>query len=187
MMLSGGVAVNSVQFEMESWTVARRAFAVKSFYKNDDCYVAAQREFRKKFGIHRNSKVPSAHAIKTWVNKFEETGSTVKKKGGTVKTVRTPQNIDAVGASFETKSSPVGCASFQETGTVRKQCQAFFTLGFALRIQEEISRIPVDVLRTVTSSVHDRLAECEQRNGGHLENVTSEMKCVCVCVMFQDH
>jgi len=40
MMLPGGVAVNSVQFEMESWTGAKRAFAVKSFYKNDS-YVAA--------------------------------------------------------------------------------------------------------------------------------------------------
>ena len=100
-MLPGGVAVNSVQFETESWTGAQRAFAVKSFYKNDDSYVAAQREFRKKFGIHRNSKVPSAHAIKTRVNNFGETGSTVKKKGGSVRTVRTPQNIDAVRASFE--------------------------------------------------------------------------------------
>jgi len=93
--------VNSVQFEMESWTGAERAFAVKSFYKNNDSYVAAQREFRKKFGIHRNTKVPSAHAIKTWVNNSEETGSTVKKKGGSVKRVRTPQNIDAVRPSFE--------------------------------------------------------------------------------------
>jgi len=45
--------------------------------------------------------VPSAHAIKTWVNNFEGTGSTVKKKGGSVKTVHTLQNIDAVRASFE--------------------------------------------------------------------------------------
>ena len=45
MMLPGGVAVNSVQFEMESWTDAQRAFAVKSFCKNNDSYVAAQREF----------------------------------------------------------------------------------------------------------------------------------------------
>ena len=86
--------------------------------------------------------------------------------------------------------SPVSCASFKETGTVRKQCQAYFTLGFALRIQEEISRIPVDVLHRAMSSVHDRLAECEQRNGRHLEDVTSEIMC-CVfflfCVMFQDH
>jgi len=64
-MLPCGVAVNSVQFEMESWAGAQRAFAVKSCYKNNDSYVAAQSEFRKKFWIHRNSKVPSAHAIKT--------------------------------------------------------------------------------------------------------------------------
>ena len=31
------------------------------------------------------------------------------------------------------------------------------------------------------SSDHDRLAECEQRNGGHLEVVTSGMMC---CVFF---
>jgi len=89
-MLPGGVAVNSVQFETDSWNGAQRAFAVKSFYENKDSYVPVQREFRKKFGIHRNSKVPSAHAIQTWVNNCEETGSTVKKKGGSVKTVRTP-------------------------------------------------------------------------------------------------
>jgi hypothetical protein len=79
-MLPGGVAVISIQFEMESWTGAQRAFAVKSFYKNNDSYVADQHEFRKKFGIHRNSKVPSAHAIKTWINNSVETGSTVKRK-----------------------------------------------------------------------------------------------------------
>ena len=83
-MLPSGLAVNSVQFEMESWTGAQCAFAVKSFYKNKGSFVAAQREFRKKFGIHRNSKVPSAHDIKTWANNFEETGSTVKKKGCSV-------------------------------------------------------------------------------------------------------
>jgi hypothetical protein len=42
MMLPGGVALNSVQFEMDSWTGAQRAFAVKSFYKHNDRYVDAQ-------------------------------------------------------------------------------------------------------------------------------------------------
>jgi hypothetical protein len=79
-----------------SWTGAQCAFAIKSFYKNNDTYVAAECEFHKKFGIHRNSKVPSAHAIKMWVNSFEETGSAVKKKDGSVKTDRTTQNTDAV-------------------------------------------------------------------------------------------
>ena len=101
MMLPGGVAVNSVQFEMESWTGAQRAFAVKSFYKSNDSYVAARREFSQEIrDSSKEYKVPSAHVIKTWVNNFEETGSTVKKKDGSVKTVRTPQDIGAVRASF---------------------------------------------------------------------------------------
>jgi hypothetical protein len=46
---------------MEPWTEAQRAFAVKAFYKNGDSLVMAQRELRR---------VPSAHAIKTWVQNF---------------------------------------------------------------------------------------------------------------------
>ena len=74
---------------MEPWTGAQRAFAVKAFYKYGDSFVIAKREFRREFGIHRNPAVPSAHAIKTLVRNFEATGSTLKKKGGCVKTRRT--------------------------------------------------------------------------------------------------
>jgi hypothetical protein len=55
--------------------------------------VITQHEFQRQFGIHRNCAVPSAHAMKTWVWNYEATGSTLKKKGGSVKTVRTPENI----------------------------------------------------------------------------------------------
>ena len=156
---------------------AQHASAVKSCYKNNDSYVAAQREFRKKLGIHRNSKVPSAHAIKTWINNFEETGSTVKKKGGSVKTVRTAQNIDDVRASFEQIPRRLAVRLSKKLGLSESSVRHIFTLGFALRIQEQISRIPVDVLRRAMSSVHGWFAECEQRNGGHLEDATSGMMC----------
>ena len=72
---------------MEPWTGAQRAFAVKAFYKNSDSFVIAQREFRREFGIHCSRAVPSTHAIKTWVRNLEATGSTLKKKGGSVKSV----------------------------------------------------------------------------------------------------
>jgi transposase len=77
---------------MEPWTGAQRALAVKAFYKNGDSFVIVRREFRREFGIHRNRAVPSAHVIKTWVRNFEATGSTLKKKGGIVKIIRTPEN-----------------------------------------------------------------------------------------------
>ena len=94
--------------------------------------------------------MPSAHAIQTWVNNFEETGSTVKKKGGSVKTVRTPQNIDAVRASFE-QSPRRSAVRHSKKRTVREQCQAYFTLGFALRIQEEISRMGDEYTELITA------------------------------------
>jgi len=143
MMLPGGVAVNSVQFEMESWAGAQSAFAVKSFYKNNDSYVAAQREFRKKFGNHRNSKVPSAHAIKTWVNNFEEIDSTVKKEGGSVKTVRTPRNTDAVRASFEQSPGPSAVCHSKKLrmseSSVRRILNFDLHCGYRKRFQESRS------------------------------------------------
>jgi hypothetical protein len=85
---------------VESWTGAQHAIAVKAFYKNGQSFVIAQREFRRDFGIHRN-RVPSAYAINTWVPNFEATGSTLKKKGGSVKTARTPEKIALVREAIE--------------------------------------------------------------------------------------
>jgi hypothetical protein len=64
-------------------------------------FVIAQREFRRRFGIHRNRIVPSAHAIKTRVRNFEATGNALKKKGGCVNTARTPKNIAVVKDAIE--------------------------------------------------------------------------------------
>jgi len=145
MMQPGGVAVNSVQFEMELWTGAHRAFAVKSFYKNNDSYFAAQREFRMKFGIHQNSTVPSAHAIKTWVNNFEGTGSTVKKKGGSVKTVRTAQNVDTVRASFEQSPRRSAVCHSKKLGlsecSVRRIVHLDLHCGYRKRFQDPGRRV----------------------------------------------
>jgi len=89
---------------MQPWTGAQSAFAVNTFYKNGDSFVIAPCVFRIEFGIHRNRAVPSAHAIKTWVRNFEVTGSTLKKKGGSVKTVHTPENIAVVREANERNS-----------------------------------------------------------------------------------
>ena len=100
----------SVLVAMEPWTGAQCAFALKAFYKNGDSFVTTQREFRRKFGIHCNRAVPSAHAIKTWVGNFEATGSTLKKEGGSVKTVRTAEDIAVVREAIE--RSPHHSADF---------------------------------------------------------------------------
>jgi transposase len=65
---------------MEQWSGPERAFAVSVYYRNGDSVIAAQRVFRHHYEIPPRGKVPSAHAIRTWVRNFEETGSALKKK-----------------------------------------------------------------------------------------------------------
>jgi hypothetical protein len=86
---------------LESWTGAQRAFVVTAFYKNGDSFVIAQRVFLGEFGIYRSRAVPLAHAMKTRVRNFEATGSTLKKKDGSVKTVPTPENIVVLREAIE--------------------------------------------------------------------------------------
>ena len=94
---------------MELWTGAQRAFAVKAFYKIGDSFLIAQHEFQREFGIHRNRAVPSARAIKTWVRNFKATSSTLKKKGGSVKAVRTLENIVVVREAIERSPNHSAC------------------------------------------------------------------------------
>lgn len=80
---------------MEQWTKQHRAFAVKAFYQTGS-YVAAQRRFRAHFELNRNRPVPSVNSIKSWVTNFENVGETTRKRGGSTRSVRTPENIEHV-------------------------------------------------------------------------------------------
>jgi hypothetical protein len=117
---------------MESRTGAQRAFAVKAFYKNDDGFVIAQREFRREFGIHRNRAVPLAHVINTWVRNFEATGSTLKKKGGSVKTIRTPENIAGMRDAIERIHTVLRVGTRCHSGCLKPGFDGFYTATFLL-------------------------------------------------------
>lgn len=82
--------------EMDRWTGEHRGYAVKAYYTNGESLVKTRRAFRRHFNIPRNRPVPSDKAIRSWINNLEQTGSTSKKRGGSAKTVRTPQNIATV-------------------------------------------------------------------------------------------
>lgn len=81
---------------MERWSSAQRAYAVKAYYKNADSVVGAQRAFCREFNLPPQAPVPSRKAILLWVKNFEATASTTKKRGGSTKTIRTPENINRV-------------------------------------------------------------------------------------------
>ena len=92
----------------------------------------AQREFRREFWIHRNHAVPSTHAIKTWVRNLAATGSTLKKKGGSVKIVRTPENIAVVRDAIERIHTVLRVATLCHSGCLKPGFDGFYTTTFLL-------------------------------------------------------
>jgi hypothetical protein len=108
----------------------------------------AQREFRREFGIHRNRAVPSAHAIKTWVRSFKAISSTLKKKGGSVKTVRAPENIAVVREAVEEVHTVLRVATMCHSGCLKP--------AFSVRriLHKDLHFCPYKI--QVTHALHER-------------------------------
>lgn len=73
--MAGNYTLRAILVTMERFTGQQRAFCVKQFYKNNDSYVTVRRLFRIEYGLRRVCECPSVNLIKTWVQKFELTGS----------------------------------------------------------------------------------------------------------------
>jgi hypothetical protein len=69
----------SISVAMERWSVEHRAFAVETFFKNNDSVIATQRIFCWHFNIHQNDGIPSRNTVLLWVKNFRETASAVKR------------------------------------------------------------------------------------------------------------
>lgn len=111
---------------------AQRAFAIKAFYENNDSVEAARREFRWNFNSGRHNRVPSAHAINTWLGNFDQTGSALKKKPSRgVWIVQTPDNIETVWAAvIRSPRHSIHChvvsLQFHRSSVQRKLSQALY-------------------------------------------------------------
>jgi hypothetical protein len=87
----------SISVAMECWSAEHHAFAVETYFKNNDSVVVTQRIFRQHFNIHRNDSVPSHSTLVLWVRNFRETASATKRKPpGREPAVRTPKNVERV-------------------------------------------------------------------------------------------
>jgi len=61
---------------MQGWLEEHRAFAVETFFKNNDSAIVTQRVFRRYFDVGRNGKVPTCQTILNWVTQFRTTTGT---------------------------------------------------------------------------------------------------------------
>jgi hypothetical protein len=82
---------------MEHWSVEHQAFAVETYFKNNNFVVVTQLIFHRHFNIHQNDSVPSRNTILLWVRNFRETASAAKRKTpGRQPLLTTPENIKQV-------------------------------------------------------------------------------------------
>jgi len=87
---------------MQRWSEGHRAFAVETFFKNNDSATVTQRVFRRHFDIGGNGKVPTRQTILNCVTQFRTTASIVNKKPpDRPRTVRTPENVRRVAHAFQ--------------------------------------------------------------------------------------
>jgi hypothetical protein len=94
--------------------------------------VIVQREFWKEFESHRNRAVPSAHAVKTWVRNFEANGSTLKKKGDSVKSVERWLQTARVTQSTNALNGVDSFNGVSHCGNVLGWTYCFYTTTFLL-------------------------------------------------------
>ena len=82
--VSGTVGVGNLSVE-------HRAFAVETYFKNNDPVILTQRICLRHFNIHRNDSVPSRNTLLLWARNFRETASAAKwKPPGREPAIRTP-------------------------------------------------------------------------------------------------
>jgi len=81
---------------MQRWSEGRRAFAVETFFKDNDSAAVTRRVFRRHFDT------PNSITILNWITQFRTDSSIVNKKPpGRPRTVRTPENMRRVSHAFQ--------------------------------------------------------------------------------------
>ena len=92
--------IQSISVAMECWSVKRQAFAMETYFKNNDS-VVTQWIFRWHFNIRQNDSVHSHNTVLLWVRNFRETASAAKRKRpGREPSLRAPEDIERVCQAF---------------------------------------------------------------------------------------
>lgn len=80
---------------MDTWPVNQRSFCARAYHRSESV-IEVQRQFRREYNIPRRGRIPSRNTILRWVTNFRDHGSVKNEFVGSVKTVRTPENVERV-------------------------------------------------------------------------------------------
>ena len=115
---------------MQQWAGEELAFAIKAYYQNGESLVRAWRAFRTHFNVPHNRLVPSNHAINTWVDNFEVSGSTSKKRGGSQNLCKLQRTLGGLERCLREVCADLRCDTQPLLGKLPGPCEEFFTTIF---------------------------------------------------------
>jgi len=82
------------------WNSEERAFAFKAYFSSGCSVIETQHAFWNRFHLAQLAPIPDRKSIVTWVITFRQTASATKRRTGVPRSVRSPENIEAVKASI---------------------------------------------------------------------------------------
>jgi transposase len=153
--------------------VRHRGFVVEAYYENSRSLIATQRAFRTRFAIGRNASVPDRKTILLWVSNLRATGSTLKRKSpGRPRTVRTPENVEAVRASIQPPRSARkhAMALGISSRNLRRILHADLKLHpYKMMLAQELSEKDHANRRAISAEILEQVSPCDFFLWGYLK------------------
>ncbi|GFX27051.1 LAM_G_DOMAIN domain-containing protein [Trichonephila clavipes] len=80
----------------------QRAFAVEAYFSNGRSVIGGKLAFRRHFDIPPRGRVPDRKCVLIRMDAFRVMGSVFKERKGSLKTVRTPENVERISVLIQT-------------------------------------------------------------------------------------
>ena len=136
-------------FIMSHWSKEILIFVTEKYFTLNGSWIAARRAYMKHFNIKNKKDAPSRRVIQTAVKNFRETGC-VKKKKCRKRTVRIPENIEAISEKIDSNPTKSLRKLSQEVnlsyGSTRRIMRYDLSL-FPYKIQVGHKLLPSDAIK----------------------------------------
>jgi len=155
--------------------IRHRGFVVEAYYENNRSVIATQRAFRTRFALGRNVSVPDQKTILLWISNFWANGSTLKRKSpGRPRTIRTPENVEAVRASIQQSPKRSARKNAMALGissqSLRRILHAYLKLHpYKMMLTQELSERDHANCRAISAEILEQVSPCDFFLCGYLK------------------
>jgi len=147
--------------------IRNQGFVVEAYYENNRSVIAKQRAFCTRFALGRNASVADRKMILLWISNLRATGSTLKRKStGRPRTVRTPENVEAVRASIQQSPKRSACEHAMALGISSRNLRRILHADLKLHpykmiLAQELSERDHANRRAISAEILEQVSPCD--------------------------